>query len=33
MIGSGPLGEGHVYGGMTMEEYDYKCIEDLGYDI
>jgi hypothetical protein len=33
MIRSGPLGEGYVDGGKTMEEYDYKCTEDLGYDI
>jgi hypothetical protein len=33
MTGSGPLGEGHANGGRTMEEYDYKCTEDLEYDI
>jgi hypothetical protein len=33
MIGSGPLGKGHVDGGRTMEEYDYKCTEDLRVDI
>jgi hypothetical protein len=33
MIRSGPLEEGHVDGGRTMEEYDYKCTNDLGYDI
>jgi hypothetical protein len=33
MIGSGPLEGGHADGGRTMEEYDYKCTEDLGYDI
>jgi hypothetical protein len=29
MIGSGPLEEGHVDKGRTIEEYDYKCTEDL----
>jgi hypothetical protein len=33
MIRSGLLGEGHADGGKTTEEYDYKCTEDLGYDI
>jgi hypothetical protein len=33
MIGSGLLEEGHADEGRTMEEYDYKCTEDLGYDI
>jgi hypothetical protein len=33
MIGSRPLQEGHVDGGRTMEEYNLKCIDDLGYDI
>jgi hypothetical protein len=33
MIGSRLLEEGHADGGRTMEEYDYKCTEHLGYDI
>jgi hypothetical protein len=33
MIRSGPLEEGHAGGGSTMEEYDYKCTEDLRKDI
>jgi hypothetical protein len=33
MIGSRALEEGHADGGRTMEEYDYKCTEDLGYVI
>jgi hypothetical protein len=33
MIGLVPLEEGHADGGRTMEEYDYKCTENLGYDI
>jgi hypothetical protein len=33
MIGLGPLGKGHAGEGSTMEEYDYKCTEDLGKDI
>jgi hypothetical protein len=33
MIDSGPLKEGHADEGSTMEEYNYKCTKDLGYDI
>jgi hypothetical protein len=33
MIGSGPLEDGHAGGGNTMEEYYYKCTEDLKKDI
>jgi hypothetical protein len=33
MISSGPLEEGHGDEGSTMEEYNYKCTKDLGYDI
>jgi hypothetical protein len=33
MIGSGQLEEEHADGRRTMEEYDYKCTEDLGYDF
>jgi hypothetical protein len=33
MFRSRPLEEGHANGGRTMDEYDYKCTEDLGYDI
>jgi hypothetical protein len=33
MIGSGPLEEGQADGGRAMEEYNYKCTDDLGYGI
>jgi hypothetical protein len=33
MIGLGPLEEGHGGEGSTMEEYNYKCTKDLGYNI
>jgi hypothetical protein len=33
MFGSGPLEEGHVGGGRTLEESNYKYAEDLRYDI
>jgi hypothetical protein len=33
LIGLKPVEEGNADGGRTMEEYDYKCTENLGYDI